>query len=173
MRKVLLVLFILFPPLISAKGVPPAYVEIAVKNNIPPALLYAVALTESKNGYAGRVTPWPWTANVSGVAHFYTDRQEAYEHLSNQLRNGNKNFDVGLMQVNWRWNGHRFESLWDATDPYKNIRVGASILSELRTSLGSFEDAVGAYHSPNNKGRADKYRTRVRQELALLLKGER
>ncbi len=168
-----LMMLIVFAPALQANSVPPAYIDIALKNNVPPELLYAIALTESKKSHDGRVVPWPWTANVKGKGHYYESRQAMYQALGHELATGNKNVDVGLMQVNWRWNGHRFNSLWDATDPYTNMNVGASLLAELRKSLGSFEAAVGAYHNRVNQEISNKYRARVRRELALLMVGKR
>lgn len=158
-------------PSISEAAVPEAYRAIAREYGIPDVLLYSVALTESEKSDVK--LPWPWVANVEGRGIYFNTRQEMYSHLSALVREGRLNFDVGIMQVNWRWNKHVFSSLMDATDPYINMRGGASILRELYLKHGSFEIAVGKYHSPNNQNRASAYRERVRKRLALVLKGER
>jgi len=155
----------------AADAVPAAYHLIAAEYSLPPMLLYSVALTESgirKNNT--RKTPWPWAVNHAGKGIFFETRQEAYDYLSQVLRDGQKNFDVGLMQVNWYWNHHVFDSsLWNALDPYTNLRGGASIIRAQYHRLGSFEKAVGAYHSPGNNARAEAYRERVRSNLAIII----
>ena len=162
---------LLIAPVTHADVVPSAYRVIAAEYALPPVLLYSVAITESgirKNNNPW--LPWPWTVNHGGKAIFFDSRQEAYAYLSQVLQKGKKNFDVGLMQINWRWNHHIFESLWDALDPYTNLRGGASIMRMQYHRLGSFEKAVGAYHSPGNPARASAYRERVRDNLAIILR---
>ncbi|MCF6256147.1 MAG: transglycosylase SLT domain-containing protein [Gammaproteobacteria bacterium] len=159
-------------PVHATDGVPAAYRLIAAEYSLPPMLLYSIAITESgirKHNYRNR-QPWPWTVNHAGKGIYFDTRQEAYDYLSQVLRKGQKNFDVGLMQVNWHWNRHVFDSsLWNALDPYTNLRGGASIIRTQYHRLGSFEKAVGAYHSPGNIARANAYRERVRDNLAIIL----
>jgi len=149
--------------------VPPAYRQTGVEYGIPPAILYSIALTESGKQFRGVRLPWPWTVNHNGRGLYFPSRRAAYDYLSQVLIEGERNFDVGLMQVNWRWNAGVFGSLWEALDPYENLRGGAAILRSHYKRLGSFEDAVGAYHSPGNATRASAYRERVRDALAGVL----
>ncbi len=153
-------------------NVPPAYRSVAAEYSVPPALLYSVALTESGNRYHGSRLPWPWTVNHGGKGIYFDTRQEAYDYLSQILKEGQSNFDVGLMQVNWRWNKQVFPSLWEALDPHTNLRGGASILRENYLRLGTFEAAVGAYHSPGDSTRANAYRERVRDSLTTIMQPE-
>ena len=155
---------------VAGDAVPPAYRSMGIEYGIPPEILYSIALTESGKSYRGLRLPWPWTVNHGGKGLYFPSRQAAYDYLSQVLSRGQKNFDVGLMQVNWRWNAHVFGSLWEALDPYENLRGGASILRSHYVRLGSFEDAVGAYHSPGNASRANAYRERVRGALAGILR---
>ena len=170
MKRCLLLLILLSPlPLLAE--VPPAYQDIAEAHGIPPALFYSMALTESEGPGIGK--PWPWTANVAGQGLYFESRQALYDHLNAVLQQGQTNFDVGLAQVNWRWNGHRFDSLWAATDPYINLQTAAGIIQDYYQQSGSFEQAIGRYHAPNHPQRAEAYKSRVRQRLALVLSGRR
>lgn len=149
-------------------SVPPAYTLIANEFGIPDKLLYAVALTESLHPEYKK--PWPWAANIDGKAFYFESRDEMFLHLSRIARN-KSNFDVGIMQTNWKWQKHRFDSLRDATDPLVNIRAGAAYLTELYKKYGSFDTAVGHYHSPGNEVLAEAYRQRVKAKLRLILAG--
>ncbi len=151
--------------------VPEGYDSIAKAYGIPPALFYAVALTESEGPGIGK--PWPWTANVAGKGLYFASRQALFDHLNALLVQGKTNFDVGPAQVNWRWNGKLFNSLWEATDPYINLQTAASMIQEYYRASGSFEQAIGQYHAPNNSRNAERYKARVRERLALVLSGRR
>lgn len=155
------------------KLVPSAYRKIAAEYDIPPLLLYSVALTESEDNYKGLAKPWPWTINHKRKGHFFNTKKEAVAYAKKLLAAGDKNFDIGLMQVNWYWNHRRFSSIEDAFDPYKSIRTAAVIISEYKDQYGSFEIAVGKYHAPQNKENAAAYKKRVRNKLKLVLKGKR
>ena len=154
-----------------AASVPGAYEKVANKYSIPSVLLYSMALTESKNNHKGYVRPWPWTANFQRKSYYFDSREELFHFASSLVEMGYKSIDIGPMQVNWKWNGHLFSNLWDATNPYINIDTGASILNAHYSRLGSFEEAVGAYHSPNNKKNAANYRELVRTVLNDFLEG--
>ncbi len=170
MKGFLLLLFLLFPVGAVAE-VPEGYDAIAKAYGIPPALFYAVALTESEGPGIGK--PWPWTANVAGKGLYFASREALFEHLNGLLVQGKTNFDVGPAQVNWRWNGQLFNSLWEATDPYINLQTAASMIQEYYQASGSFEQAIGQYHAPNHPVRAEQYKSRVRQRLARVLSGRR
>ena len=60
-------------------SVPVGYQQVADAYDLPPEVLYAVALTESARQVdsTGNVRPWPWTLNVQGRGHFFDSRQEA------------------------------------------------------------------------------------------------
>lgn len=176
--SVFLSIFLVIPSAILAAvntdvDIPPAYQVVAAEYSIPPALLYSVALTESGNNYNGERIPWPWAVNHAGQSFYFQTRKEAYDYVSNTLDSGKRNFDLGLMQVNWRWNSHVFDSLWDALDPYTNLRGGASIIRGHYRRLGTLEAAIGAYHAPNNASRAHAYRDRVRANLSTVLYARR
>lgn len=155
----------------AGDGIPKAYLQVGQSFGIPPVILYSMALTESGKPYRGERLPWPWTVNHAGRGIYFPSRQAAYAYLSRLVARGDRSFDVGLMQVNWRWNADVFGgSLWDALDPYVNLRGGAAILRRHYLRTGSFESAVGAYHSPGDPRRASAYRERVRGALATVLR---
>jgi len=166
----LLMLLLLFPTCTIA-DVPKGYQAIGEAYGIPPVLLYSLALTESEA--PGIARPWPWTANVAGKGLYFESRQALFDYLSELRERGRTNFDVGPAQVNWHWNGGLFNSLWDATDPYINLETAASMIRDYYLDSGSFEIAIGKYHAPNDPQRAERYKSRVRKKLALVLSGKR
>ena len=71
-------------PVWSDVSVPVGYRNVAEERGIPPALLYAVALTESakKVGSPAVVRPWPWTLNIAGRGFFFDSRLAAWKVLT-------------------------------------------------------------------------------------------
>jgi soluble lytic murein transglycosylase-like protein len=59
--------------------------------------------------------------------------------------------DVGIMQINIRWHGKNFRSIFDMISPEKNIEYAASLLRELKEQHGTLTRAVAFYHSPTPK----------------------
>lgn len=169
--KLPLLVMCLSIPVYANAVVPDGYQRIGEAYGIPPELLYAVALTESEA--PGIAKPWPWTANVSGKGLYFVSRQALFDTLRGLQKRGQTNFDVGPAQINWYWNSVLFNSLWEATDPYVNLQTAASMLRDYYRESGSFEIAVGKYHAPNNKQRAERYRARVWQKLDLVKSGRR
>lgn len=128
----------------SAAGLTPDdFVDIEATSGIPEKVLYSLALTESKrNG-----KPWPWTMNYAGKSYYFADRETLHKAVELLLSRGRKNFDVGPMQVHWRFHSHLFASTWDATDPYINMAAGAQILIDRYNEYGNWVKAIAAYHS--------------------------
>jgi len=166
------VLTLVFHP--SIAEVPSYYVRAASSHQVPPEVLYAVAMQESKlpaGQIQGISKPWPWTLNCEGKPYYLATKAIASSYASFLLGAG-INCDIGLMQTNWKWQKHRFDSIDEALDPYTNISVGASILREWYEQHGSWAAAVGAYHSPSNKNRAARYTRQVKSHLLRILKRE-
>lgn len=128
----------------TAQGMSPEeFIEIEAAAGIPDKVLYSLALTESmRNG-----KPWPWTMNYAGKAYYFANRETLHEAMRLLLSRGKKNFDVGPMQVHWRFHSHMFASTWEATDPYINMAVGARILIDRYNETGNWVKAISAYHS--------------------------
>lgn len=117
--------------------------------NVDPLLLYSIAIVESaaeipsKKGY---VKPSPWTLRTE-KPFYATNRREAEIELVRLLKTTNS-VDVGMMQINTRWHGHRVSHPVDLLDPLTNVRVAAQILSEqIDRYPNDAAMAVGKYHT--------------------------
>lgn len=115
--------------------------------NIDPKLLFAISLVESATeSDENKISPYPWTLR-SDKPFYGRNKQEAENHLAKLLADGIA-VDVGLMQVNTHWHGHRVNKPADLLDPLTNVRVGAQILNErLKASPKDAVKAVATYHS--------------------------
>ena len=144
--------------------VPNGYRRVAEAHGIPSDVFYAVALAESGKRIEPlrAVRPWPWTLNVQGDGRFYPSRRAATWALQESLATDRTSVDVGLMQVNWLYHRIALGTVDEALDPYRNLHVAAGILTACYRSRGDWWAAVGCYHSPNDKHRAERYRERVR-----------
>ncbi|MEM9435498.1 MAG: transglycosylase SLT domain-containing protein [Pseudomonadota bacterium] len=135
---------------------------------LPPNLLTAIAQTESgRRARGARFRAWPWTSNIRGKGRYYASRQEALAHLDAVLDEGIVSFDVGCMQLNYRWHGQNFPSLAAMLEPAENVDYAARYLKELKAETGSWEIATRYYHSRDaERGRA--YFGRVRRARARI-----
>ncbi|NLC21098.1 MAG: lytic transglycosylase domain-containing protein [Halomonadaceae bacterium] len=138
---------------------------------VDPQLLYAVALAESQKTVDGQVRPWPWALNVQGKGYYFDTREEAEDHLAATIARGVKNVDIGPLQINYNWHGHRIVEPSDLFDLATSVRVGADILSE---ALGSAPHdrvlAVGRYHNWKDEHRARQYGTKVLKYFDIIVK---
>ena len=141
----------MFGPLLPGGGDPCAVFIDRVERdqNIPAQLLMAVALVES-----GRTVPesgeriaWPWTVNNAGDGRFYATKGEAIAAVRALKARGERNIDVGCMQVNLMHHPDAFADLNEAFDPEANVQYAASFLKELRDARHSWTLAVANYHS--------------------------
>lgn len=131
LAKIALFVFTIICTDLYAQQIPTRYQEIARKHNIPPGILYAIALTESgKTIMPGMFRPWPWTLNVAGKPKRYATRKETWNAIRYYMKQDIQSIDIGLMQVNWRWNKHRLGNTWSALDPSFNVNAGAKILRD-------------------------------------------
>ena len=112
------------------------------KYALPPYLLAAIALTES--GRDGK--PSPLAMNIAGRTYFASDTGEMETVVA---RNGGEgaSIDVGCVQVNLRWHAARFKNWRSLLVPMYNAEYAALYLTELKRRYGSWNAAVGAYHS--------------------------
>jgi len=117
--------------------------------NIPAQLLSAVALTESgrRHEELGERIAWPWTVNNAGDGRFYETKAKAIAAVRQLLARGERNIDVGCMQVNLMHHPDAFADLDEAFDPETNVAYGAHFLKELRDARRSWSLAVANYHS--------------------------
>lgn len=156
--------------IVEAQSIPSGYQRVATEYDLPPALLYAVALTESGQSALseGRFRPWPWALNINGEGHYFTSRQEALQALQAALMHTNSSVDIGLMQINWRYHRAALGSAWQALDPYHNLRVAAAILRDCLNEHTNWMQTAGCYHAPNDSTRAQAYASRVQQHWAQI-----
>lgn len=110
---------------------------------VAPEILTAIAVKET-----GRKDKfWPWSINWAGKSYYLKDRNQAIDAARYLIKSGHTNFDTSVMQVNWKWHGHRFSSIDAAFDPITNIRVAEQILVEHFNATGSWRSAIARYHS--------------------------
>lgn len=153
-----------------AQSIPTGYQRVAMEYEVPPALLYAMALTESGQSALtdGQYRPWPWTLNVNGKGDYYPSRQSAWTALQRVLVDERTSVDIGLMQINWRYHQTALGSSWQALDPYHNLRVAADLLRDCFNKHSHWLKSVGCYHAPNDTARAERYSQRVKAQASRL-----
>ena len=136
-------------------------------NALPPDLLGAIGRIESGrwNPAAHSVVPWPWTVNAEGGGHMFASAQQAVAYVASLQARGVRSIDVGCFQVNLLYHPAAFASLDQAFDPGANAAYAADFLGRLYRRSGSWEQAVGDYHSQSPL-RGDPYRRRVLLSLA-------
>jgi soluble lytic murein transglycosylase-like protein len=124
------------------------------KYDVPLAVLYAVALTET--GQHG--TLHPYALNIQGPSVFASNLQEAMRKFDAARHSGVKLIDVGCMQINHHYHGGQFQSVEEMFDPHKNVDYAARFLKDLRTREGSWTLAAARYHAgPNNNPEQKRY----------------
>jgi soluble lytic murein transglycosylase-like protein len=83
--------------------------------------------------------------NIDGQAFFPTSQGEAKALLS---AHQDRSVDVGLLQINIRWHGHRVDDPKSLLDPVINLEIGAAILKEaLASAPGDLTAGIGRYQS--------------------------
>ena len=135
---------------------------------IPENLLLSVSLTESgrriKNG---EFISWPWTINRKGKGKFFDNKVIAINYVKEYTKKGKKNIDLGCMQVNFMYHPNAFKNFYEAFDPDKNVEWAATKLKSLYAKFGTWESAVGYYHS-YRKLKRKKYSQKVFNTLVSL-----
>lgn len=125
-----------------------------------PLLLYSVALKEARTMLGGgMIAPHPFALrNEPSGPVFPSDYVEARSKLARYIQEDELT-DIGIMQINYYWNGRRVTSVEDLLDPETNIKVGAKILCE---SIAQYPTdmllAIGGYHTKNPKRQTDARR---------------
>ncbi|MDY6928066.1 MAG: lytic transglycosylase domain-containing protein [Pseudomonadota bacterium] len=139
--------------------------EAATQHGIDPLLLYSVALAESASGRGdNNISPWAWTLRTVDGPFYALTKEQAVKQLEAFIaENGVKgSVDIGFMQVNLYWHGHRVSSPLDLLDPAKNLATGAEILKEaLKSAPNDLELGIGRYHHWGDPERSRQYGRRV------------
>lgn len=136
-------------------------------SGVPLSIL--LAITRVETGRRGRdgIDPWPWAVNLDGQGHWFATETEAWRFVYDAFRRGERDFDVGCFQINYRWHGARFTSIEAMFDPFANARYAATFLTDLHRETGDWEGAVRAYHSRTPE-KADLYAARFSEVLARI-----
>jgi hypothetical protein len=148
-----------------------AWTEATLKAGLDdPRMLQAIAFAESgRTGDHGRIEPWPWALNIEGQAFFPMSLDEAMALLS---AHQDRSVDVGLLQINIRWHGHRVDDTRALLDPITNLEIGAAILKEaLASAPGDLTAGIGRYHSSDPE-RARSYARTVLAFYRYLIHGD-
>lgn len=133
--------------------------SVSLESDVPLVVLRAITRTETGRRHGESMRPWPWTINMQGTGIWFDTEDQARVYVFRHFKNGARSFDVGCFQINYKWHGQAFNSIDDMFDPLKNARYAASYLKKLHGELGSWDKAVGAYHSRTQK-HAERYLAR-------------
>ncbi|MEP5154365.1 transglycosylase SLT domain-containing protein, partial [Planktotalea sp.] len=72
---------------------------------------------------------------------------ELLETALELIAKGERSFDLGCFQLNYRWHGAEFVSLDQMISPKENALYAAKFLKALYAEFGDWTEAAGAYHS--------------------------
>jgi len=102
------------------------------------------------------VRPHPFALrNAPQGSKYPSNKEEASRLLSIYIAE-DRLTDIGMMQINFQWNGHRVSSPEQLLNPETNIKVAADILCEaIAARRGDIELAIGGYHTMNPKRETD------------------
>lgn len=116
---------------------------------LPVGLLGAIGKVESGrwDPALGRVVPSPWAIDAGGQPYLSDNKVSALQVTRTLQDNGVRNIDVGCFQINLQSHPTAFSDLDQAFDPVANAQYAAKFLASLYARLGSWQDAVAAYHS--------------------------
>lgn len=148
--------------------IPPFYFDVSEKHNVPVAVAFALARTETHTEMSdGSMIPWPYTINLRGKSFYFNTQQEMTDFGQALVLEGEEKFDVGLYQVNWYWVGkHEVDSLDALGEPYSNSDVAMGVIKKYKTKDNTWAQAAGRYHNPNNNhGYADIYEDKFAKHL--------
>ena len=139
-----------------------AAIPVAKQLNIPGGLLQAISLKETGRWDQKRRMsyPWPWTVTAGGKGIYFATKKEAIHKVQILRQKGERNIDVGCMQINLFYHPNAFDNLDQAFNPLNNTRYAADFLTNLYENNGSWNLAIERYHSGNTT-RGTKYRKAV------------
>lgn len=142
-----------------------AAADASVATGVPIEIMQAITRTETGHMRDGRFTPWPWAINRAGAGAWPPTRRAALQLVQAELTAGRRNVDIGCFQINIRWHGDAFDTIGDMFDPTQNAVYAAEFLSRLREEFGTWDAAVGAFHSRRPEA-ATRYLMRYRDIAA-------
>jgi len=127
---------------------------------LPNKLLTSISIVESGIFEGNKVNPWPWALNVNGKSQYFDNKKDTVSFLKESLQK-NRNIDVGCMQINYKFHGHKFKSLDHILNPEENVKYAAEFLKRLFKRHKSWNEAISRYHS-SEPARKKKYLKKVR-----------
>lgn len=136
-------------------------------SDVPLSILLAITRVETGREGEDGFDPWPWAVNLRGQGHWFATETEAWRFVYDAFRAGERDFDIGCFQINYRWHGARFASIEAMFDPFANARYAAAFLTDLYHETGDWDGAVRAYHS-RTPALADLYANRFAEILARI-----
>lgn len=145
--------------------------QLGAQAGLPEGLLPAIARIESGLALKGGTRAWPWTLNTGGQGHYFETNADAMTFLQSVLQNGQRNIDIGCMQINYHWHSENFQSVAAMMDPVQNITYAIEFLKSLRAQSGSWSAAVQRYHS-NDPTRGNAYHERFLAALDGVRNGQ-
>ena len=96
----------------------PAIVNGARRGGVPAEVLHAVALTETgRKPRRADAAPGPGRSTARARATGSRPARRRWPSPRTSLAEGRTSFDVGCVQINYRWHGHAFPSLDDDVRP--------------------------------------------------------
>lgn len=143
-----------------------AAIHSADRHGIPREVMLAITLVETRTNRGGQSGPWPWTVNVAGKGDWFNSRAAALIHAQRALARGEKSFDVGCFQLNFKWHGMHFASIDEMFEPVPSGDYAARFLKSLHAETGDWIKAAGFYHS-----RTARHAKRYRGLVARAVKG--
>jgi hypothetical protein len=116
---------------------------------LPPGLLLAIGRQESGRWDAqyNEVLPWSYATNASGESRFFSTKAEAVSYVTQMQRSGVQSIDIGCFQINLKHHPNAFAAVEEGFDPDINARYAARFLVSLHVESGSWDTAIGRYHS--------------------------
>ncbi|HBN9243620.1 lytic transglycosylase domain-containing protein [Pseudomonas aeruginosa] len=122
-----------------------------------PLLLYSLALNESRSSAGeGMVAPHPFALRNATSGALYPNTYKDAKAVLGKYIAEDILTDIGIMQINYRWNGKRVERPELLLDPEVNIRIGAQILCESIAQYPTdMQLAIGGYHTRNPRRELD------------------
>lgn len=144
-----------------------AAIEAADKHGVPRAVMIAITLVETRTKRSGISGAWPWTVNVAGKGFWFDSRAAALIHAQQTLANGQKSFDVGCFQLNYKWHGQHFNSIDHMFEPGPSGAYAARFVKDLHRETGDWIKASGLYHSRTPK-HSKRYRNLVARTVAKM-----
>lgn len=123
-----------------------AVIRAARAANVPVDILRALARTSSGRVRNGDLVPWPWSVRVADTSYHFETREAASVFVFSRFMRGARSFGLGCLHANYSASGAAFASIDEMFDPYSNAMVVAERLRLFHSSIGSWMDAVRAWH---------------------------